>query len=333
MPASDIEAQWSVPASMDRPITFTYDRLGYRNSHEIDQADVVLLGDSYVEGWYVSDDEVASSVMEPLLGRAVANLGVSGYGGMQELVVLKTDATRFGPKVVVWFFFEGNDLYNDQEFEKTLLYVSSNPEEYVDGERVFSRQTWQQRSFVLNAVRALRSRSARIVPSRIPYFGALYSANGQSREVYFQNYASVPWSDWLSQRWLSARAALEEGHRWCRERGIRLLVCYIPIKFRVYQPYVRFSAESPCRQWTLWPLPDLFTAFCMTSGIPSLDLTELFQNAVASGEMPYATADTHWGPEGHALVARRLAEEISRRGWLATNGTIAEGSETAPIGR
>ena len=77
---------------------------------------------------------------------------------------------------------------------------------------------------------------------------------------------------------------------------------------------MRFSAESPCRQWTLWPLPDLFTAFCMTSGIPSLDLTELFQNAVASGEMPYAVADTHWGPEGHALVARRLAEEISRRG-------------------
>ena len=36
-----------------------------------------------------------------------------------------------------------------------------------------------------------------------------------------------------------------------------------------------------------------------------------------AGGMPYATADSHWGPEGHALVAERLSSEGGRRGLLS----------------
>jgi hypothetical protein len=80
-----------------------------------------LIGDSYVQGDYVSDDQTTASLLEQRLGRPVANLGVAGYGIAQELVVLRRDALRLAPRIVIWFLFEGNDLYNGQDFENMRL--------------------------------------------------------------------------------------------------------------------------------------------------------------------------------------------------------------------
>ena len=101
------------PLLMSNPITVTHDVNGYRNVTHFAQADIVLIGDSYVEGRYVSDDQTISRFLQDRLGRAVANLGVAGYGTAQELIVLKQDGMRLKPRIVIWFFFEGNDLYND----------------------------------------------------------------------------------------------------------------------------------------------------------------------------------------------------------------------------
>lgn len=93
-----------MPASQRQPLVFTYDRWGYRNAEDLDQADVVLIGDSYVEGWYVSDEHTTARRLQEQLNQPVANLGIAGYGTMQELRVLQRDAMRFHPKVVIWFF-------------------------------------------------------------------------------------------------------------------------------------------------------------------------------------------------------------------------------------
>ena len=50
----------------------------------------MLLGDSFVEGWYVSDDQTVAAQLAARLGRPVANLGVAGYGALQALRVLRS---------------------------------------------------------------------------------------------------------------------------------------------------------------------------------------------------------------------------------------------------
>lgn len=60
-PISDIEQGFGLPPAARERITFTYDRWGYRNVEEMEQAEVVLLGDSYVEGWYVSDEQTVAA--------------------------------------------------------------------------------------------------------------------------------------------------------------------------------------------------------------------------------------------------------------------------------
>ena len=61
-PASDIESGWMPPPSIQKPLEFTYDRWGYRNAVDLEQANVALIGDSYVEGWYVSNEETTGAM-------------------------------------------------------------------------------------------------------------------------------------------------------------------------------------------------------------------------------------------------------------------------------
>jgi hypothetical protein len=305
--ASDIEDGWLLPPSLREPITFTYDGWGFRNSPDMERADIALVGDSYVEGWYVSDNQTAARLLGDQLGRPVANLGVAGYGPMQELIVLKNDGARLNPSVVFWFFYEGNDLYDDQNFENMMKAALVSPE---------TAQGWPQRSFTLNALRCLRRWSNPILPNWVPCVGHLSVPGQADKTIYFDEDAANPWSHYEAVRWERSRSALRRGVNFCRERNIHLMLCYIPTKFRVYRPFLTFSAESPALKWDVWPLPEEFGDFCRSAGVPYLDLTELFQEAVRQGGMPYAAVDTHWGPEGHALVAERLAEELRQRGWL-----------------
>jgi hypothetical protein len=142
--ATDMEAEWLVRPSVLRFLTFNYDARGYRNSTEMDRAEVALLGDSFVDGWYVTEKETTASLLQAELAKPVANLGVAGYGTMQELIVLKREAPRLRPSVVVWFFFEGNDFYDDWVCEKTLKsFASVKTNSHGPGQPVAQAHSWR----------------------------------------------------------------------------------------------------------------------------------------------------------------------------------------------
>jgi hypothetical protein len=316
-PPSDIERGWSMPASLSEPLAFTYDQWGYRNRVQLDDADVVLIGDSYIEGAYVSDDQTVASSLETRLGRPVANLGVAGYGSLQELIVLRRDAPRYKPEVVVWFFFEGNDLYEDHGYENALLAERPAADAPVDRAEGFAgKERWTKRSFTAALLGRLRLWSTPLVPARAPYFGYVPVAGGHKEMVYFADYASVPWSDWLVSRWNTTTSTLQEARALAEQRGVHLVVCFIPVKFRVYDPFLEYATDGAMGSWTHWPLEELFSEFCESAGLVCLDLTGPLQDAVRGGGMPYAAVDTHWSSEGNDIVATLLAEEFCRREWF-----------------
>src|SRR5690606_10990730 len=146
------------------------------------------IGDSYVEGWYVSDDDTVARRLEAELHAPVANLGVAGYGTLQQQRVVCGDALERHPRVLVWCFFEGNDLYDDQRFEK---YVCPTPGADAaapgpgtappDPDSAAPRPTHgsPERSFVRAALRALRRLADPLVPNQAPLWGTL-SVAGQA---------------------------------------------------------------------------------------------------------------------------------------------------------
>jgi hypothetical protein len=295
-PASDIEESYGLPRSLEHPITFTFDQWGYRNLAEMAHADVVLLGDSMVEGWYVSDAETVAVQLAERIQRPVANLGVAGFGTLQQLRVLKGDALRRTPKVVAWFFFEGNDLYDDQRFTDDLPAMAAERDQ-TDGSQSNVTRThgWRQRSFLLNSYRLIRRCSDPLIPTRAPYWANLRVAGLPAQRIYFFLYGGVPWTAFEEQRWAIARAALEEGVRLAADHKVKLLFVYVPTKYRVFRDFVDVPPGSPMERWDVWHLlPRRFDDFCVQAAVPCVDLTHPMRQAVARGRMTHPPNDTHW---------------------------------------
>ncbi len=83
---------------------------------DMDAADIVVIGDSYIESPMTRPSALITTRLAQLQGKTVANLGHSGYGPQQELAVLKRFGLPLNPRTVIWAFFEGNDLSDIEEY-------------------------------------------------------------------------------------------------------------------------------------------------------------------------------------------------------------------------
>jgi lysophospholipase L1-like esterase len=86
---------------------------------------IVVLGDSMVWGWGVQQNEIFTSLIEEQCkGLEVINLGVSGYGTDQELLLVRQEALRYHPDLVVLVVMD-NDF--DTNVRKALFLGYEKP--------------------------------------------------------------------------------------------------------------------------------------------------------------------------------------------------------------
>jgi hypothetical protein len=310
-PRSDMAMAFNLPIRAGYTQTFSTDARGFRNRSAMDHADIALIGDSYVEGAYVSDGETAAAQLQGLTGRVVANLGVSGYGPLQELVVLERFALPLAPRMIAWFFFEGNDLDDDERFEGFLAYrrgVRSAPVPEPWGDR------WRRvvgRSLTMNAFIELRQVLEPVIPNAVDSFGWFRDGAGTRRRMYFYDfYATRTFGDYERERFETTKSTFVRAQAICRAHGVRLLVVYVPIKFRVYGDLCAYPPGSRCLRWKPWDLEARFEDFCRSSDIDCLSLTGPMHQAAADGAVLYAPEDSHWSPAGQAFVAKLLSRVV-----------------------
>ena len=100
------------------------DEYGFNNPPGVfgaDRTSIAIVGDSFAHGFCVQPEEaLASKLRRP--GRNVMNLGCPEAGPLAVLGVLKEYAQSAKPRIVLWLYFEGNDLTNlAKEAEIPLL--------------------------------------------------------------------------------------------------------------------------------------------------------------------------------------------------------------------
>jgi len=102
-------------------VVYESDEHGFHNPRGMwknGSADIVTLGDSYTHGVCVpSDKGFVATIRSQRPG--TINLGVNGHGPLTSLATLKEYAARLRPKLVLWFYYEGNDLRDLDGWEKT----------------------------------------------------------------------------------------------------------------------------------------------------------------------------------------------------------------------
>ncbi|MBI4516669.1 MAG: hypothetical protein HY699_12730 [Deltaproteobacteria bacterium] len=283
-----------------------YDRNGFRNEREIKQAAMVLIGDSFLEAGLVAEAALVSSRLRQLLGVEVANLGLSGYGPQQELLVLRRYGLPLRPQVAVWFFFEGNDLLDVERYRQFARHSA----EYVQeldrfANRSFTKQTILAlgRLTTSNGISDGAEAQRRSCRLRHPY-------DEEARTLYF-GFAAAPLSPAELASLEIAQHQLLEAQRLSAASGTTLLLAYVPTKFRVYGELCDFAEDAYPRAWTLNDLPVRLEGWARANDIAYVDLTAPLKQAAANGALTYFADDGHWSATGHEVVAKTIAGTIA----------------------
>ncbi|MHA7100205.1 hypothetical protein [Roseivirga pacifica] len=84
---------------------------------------VVLLGDSFAEGWGVNVEDRFSNLLEEETGSDFLNFAVSGAGMTQQYLIYRNKAMEYDHDAVLWAIFPINDLIDDDiDYHKKYSY-------------------------------------------------------------------------------------------------------------------------------------------------------------------------------------------------------------------
>jgi hypothetical protein len=95
---------------------YNINSMGVRDDEaSLEQPEVIVLGDSYAMGWGVEQDETFSKILEEAINARVLNTGISSYGTVRELLLLRRlDKSRLRYVIVQYY-------YNDDRENRVFL--------------------------------------------------------------------------------------------------------------------------------------------------------------------------------------------------------------------
>lgn len=130
-------------------LIYTSDEHGFHNPPGLygEAPDIVAIGDSMTQGACVHDDENAVAQIRKQFPRTL-DLGYADNGPLTELATLTEMGPRLKPKLVLWFFYEGNDM-DDLVNERHSVLLTP----YLD--RTFSRGLFGMQEKIDAGLRAI----------------------------------------------------------------------------------------------------------------------------------------------------------------------------------
>lgn len=276
------------------PFHFVTDRRGFRNGRDAHDADIYLLGDSFLVAGLLPIDATSAQELERRSGRRVMNIALVDLCVQEERdLFLKQDLPLSG-RLVVHFVFEGNDLKGSARYRSgSRRSVEAAPEfpETTLLHHVLERI--RRASCVRN--REMERRSGFLRGERI-----LFRWLGRDMLPYS---SEIPY----------ALEAISELQKHVLSAGGRYSVVFIPSKLRVMGDLCTISEDSrlsnPATQ--LPRLPEELKRHCGEKSIPFIDLTMALRSETLQGRLPYGALDSHWSEHGHRVAAEVIAETLN----------------------
>ena len=251
---------------------------GWRGRATFSESEIIVIGDSFAAGYGVSERHFFANLLrEP----KIKPIGIGGYSMVQELLWIKQLAPKLGGKLIVWFIYHGNDLYDN---------LSPDLRGY---RKPFVRESRQNGGWEIV--------SKHIGPEQWPIV----------TQVRLKGWHHLPkLAELCSDTFLAKRAydaaeyLIGAGNEVCREAGADLVVMTIPDPSQLRLPSNGGLQAHTGNSRSFDPFrPDVkIEASCRRLEVGFL-AGRTFLDASC-----YKTNDCHWNAKGH----RKVSEALSR---------------------
>jgi hypothetical protein len=337
----------------EEAVSVTYNSDGWRDvQHDREKRDgvfrILVLGDSFMEGYSVNLKDSFHKVAEGLMqnrGMNVEfiNMGVGGYGTLQEYLVYREAGRRYVPDIVLLGFYVSNDVTNNSMKLESML-VSNTSEIHsrpfldpdklpewkivpVDFRGIQKRfDESQKNNYPLG--RALSRRSAlvwliseesmRIVHKIPSFFDNSERVDAENEGISGEqidfalsgvHYCDEP--EEYTRAWNITKRILYRLKHDVENDGARLIVFTVPSVAEAREGNVNETGDS-CIEAA--PGYERLHRMLDGLGIDFIDLLPDFRKAVRERNIElFRRSDKHWNPAGHALAARVVVSALMEK--------------------
>lgn len=290
----------------DFKVNYTINNQGFRDDADyypkkiINKKRIEIFGDSFAFGVGVENDKIFSKLIEEKSGDKyeVFNFGASGYDPGQYYLSFKNDGLSYGPDVVIYAIYLGNDI------------VDLGLDHLSQGDKYKPYFTLENDRLILKNVpvptkKAHYTEDTRIKNSFIKFFiSQAYNletakmARNILRDKVYKPMIKFGWlkdiSDYDYELSL-LKGILEDTKEITDKRGIKFLIMIIPSNHSAggYAAYLEDGFDEKIK------------SMVGELGIPLVDLVS---DLSRDWDKYYFPHEGHWSEKGHELVAEDLAQ-------------------------
>ena len=335
----------------DIPLRLTTDANGFRNLNILPQYDMVAVGDSFVAGSNISDDQTWSALLAKAARQTIYNLGVGGSGPPTYLSNYVYFGLNLKPRVALFMIYEGNDFKEDVVLADTSS-ESGKPNTPPLSQRIgdhFS-QAFDSSPVTKGLDRLSRDLLEKLGSTRpVPHyeeklgFMPIAVSHGDVTHHYsfdpkraiYLNYSKDEFTN--SPEWKATAKILGQLIHISREHNIKPVFIYAPSTPHVVMPLVKDTIPAEqlryfiSRKQKHLPPADALKQqvydnldveqntvldFCRAQNIDCVALTEALQHETANGVQTYFSYDQHWTPDGQRIAAETIEKFLREKGYL-----------------
>jgi lysophospholipase L1-like esterase len=262
---------------------------------------ILAIGDSFTFGVGAQQDETWPARLEQILGAQVLNAGAPGYGVPDAVAWYERYGVRLDPDLVIVAVFLANDL-QDASPDQPKVAV-------VDGALVVPGETGGPRRWLYYHSHLFRLLKRSVLEGRVRTMLGLKEpwATRELRAEFSLYGPALPGELRRGAEATESAVARLASHR---VRTVAVLIPSLPQvdpqrwKAVLAQLGLDPAGHDPRR-------PNLlFREIFERHGVPVLDLTDTFEQAVKDGQRIYYPVDQHLTPAGYELMARTIAERL-----------------------
>jgi lysophospholipase L1-like esterase len=310
---------------------------------------ILLLGDSFVEGYGVEAEQIFGEVLEKKLNTnlrkysqiQVINAGTGGYSTAQELLFFQKEGRKYQPDLVILSFYV-DDTYNNAHQSsgifgnpffslsdnKIKLHLPSLKKDTSASNRYLTQENSNPISYIKKWLRshsALYILSVNLIFENFPRLKQPFIKLGLIGEGKVPPEFRLAFSREDEQEpWLITEGIIARLNEEVQKEKARLIILFIPNQIQVYPEdwerkkefYGIKEADLDLRKSNK-KLKDI----CMNLKIDFIDPTDIFRRQAQEGSRLYYKFDGHLNREGHALVAKLIYDYLLKKRLIPLSDT------------